>query len=217
MKLGLGHHHTVQVGLGSRPIRDLFGVQSGMQRLSSPIGIFRCIPQSIFPFSSNVADRTDDCSVYLTDTFREVICHQEELLSVLVEHGDRELDLHRVKVALKERFIDGKGLISRNSRQNRHNRRYLLPNCYQRLQPSTKWATGLAVRDQPKSLLQISLIGTALELLCIIGLGEKLAPSRNLFPCGKVRDVPKMTSDFGAMSLPSSRAPHNGAASQSQV
>jgi hypothetical protein len=56
-----------------------------MHRLSSPIDIFRCIPQSLFPFSSNVADRTDDCSAYLTDTFRQVISHQEELLSVLVE------------------------------------------------------------------------------------------------------------------------------------
>jgi hypothetical protein len=48
-------------------------------------------------FSSNVADRTDDCRAYLTDTFREVICHQEELMSALVEHGDRDLDLSVVQ------------------------------------------------------------------------------------------------------------------------
>jgi hypothetical protein len=33
-----------------------------------------------------------------TDTFREVIYRQEELVSALVEHGDQDLDLHRVKV-----------------------------------------------------------------------------------------------------------------------
>jgi hypothetical protein len=55
-----------------------------------------------------------------------------------------------VKVTLYKHFIDGKWLMSRKSRQNRHNRRYLLPNCYQLFERSTKWAIGLAVRDQPK-------------------------------------------------------------------
>ena len=59
------------------------------------------------------------------------------------------MDFHRVKVQLHTHFIDGKQLINRNDRQNPHNRRYLLPNCYQLL-TITKWAGGLAVRDQPE-------------------------------------------------------------------
>jgi hypothetical protein len=45
-----------------------------------------------------------------TDTFREVICHQEELMSAPVEHGDQDLDLHRVKVALYAHLLTAKGL-----------------------------------------------------------------------------------------------------------
>ena len=38
---------------------------------------------------------------------------------------------HRVKVAPNLQAIDSKVVISRKSRQNLFNRRYLLPNCYQ--------------------------------------------------------------------------------------
>jgi hypothetical protein len=39
-------------------------------------------------------------------------------------------DFHRVKVA-PWGGVDGKEIISRRSRQNRHNRRHLQPICYQ--------------------------------------------------------------------------------------
>ena len=43
-------------------------------------------------------------------------------------HGPSR-DLHCVKVARKSHFIDGKGLINRLNRQNRHYRRYLPRKC----------------------------------------------------------------------------------------
>ena len=49
-------------------------------------------------------------------------------MSALVEHGDQDLDLHRVKVALYGHFIDGKGFMSLMSRQNRHNRLFATNN-----------------------------------------------------------------------------------------
>src|SRR5579863_1658798 len=42
----------------------------------------------------------------------------------------RTCDFHRVKVPFQGHFIDGKGLKSRRSRQNRHNRRYLPQKCH---------------------------------------------------------------------------------------
>ncbi len=53
-----------------------------------------------------------------------------EVVDLIGRHEEtRTPDLYRVKVALRGRFIDGKRLISRSSRQNRHNRRYLPQKC----------------------------------------------------------------------------------------
>ena len=58
-----------------------------------------------------------------------------------------------MKVASAGCFVDGKGVTNRVSRQNRQNRRYLLPNCYQSYSQSMQWANGLNVQGQPKSPL----------------------------------------------------------------
>jgi hypothetical protein len=62
---------------------------------------------------------------------------------------DRTDDLFHAMECFKSQIIDGTGLMSRYSRQNRHNRRYLLPKC---CQICNQWATGLIVWDQPKFL-----------------------------------------------------------------
>jgi hypothetical protein len=72
---------------------------------------------------------------------------------------------------LHTHFIDGKRLINRNDRKNRHNRRYLLPNCYQFL-TITKWADGLAVRDQPEFPSRSSSIGDRSVHILATVIGE---------------------------------------------
>ena len=62
---------------------------------------------------------------------------------------DRTDDLFHAMECFKSQIIDGTGLMSRYSRQNRHNRRYLLPKC---CQICNQWATGLIVWDRPKFL-----------------------------------------------------------------
>jgi hypothetical protein len=59
------------------------------------------------------------------------------------------LECHRVKVALYRHFIDGKGFISRMSRKNRHNWRYLPQKCHKIFQRSNQVGHGLAVAEQP--------------------------------------------------------------------
>ena len=55
--------------------------------------------------------------------------------SVLLSFGvGRWLDLHRVKVAVRQPVIDSKGVNSRRNRQNRNTRRNLLPNCHHNMQ-----------------------------------------------------------------------------------
>jgi hypothetical protein len=61
---------------------------------------------------------------------------------------ERLIQGHCVKVATVARFVDGKGVINRMSRQNWHNRRYLLPNF-----PTDQrsGASGLNVQVQPET------------------------------------------------------------------
>ena len=82
----------------------------------------------------------------------------------LAPSGDSNLRLPPCEVPFHAHFIDGKGLINRKSRQNRYSRRYLLPNCYQLFNPTTKWADGLAVRDQPSFPLDRAKGRTLLHL-----------------------------------------------------
>jgi len=65
----------------------------------------------------------------------------------MLKGTDRTDDLFHAMECFKSQIIDGIGLMSRYSRQNRYNRRYLLPKCSQICE---QWATGLIVWDQPK-------------------------------------------------------------------
>jgi hypothetical protein len=70
-------------------------------------------------------------------------------------------DLFHAMERIKPQIIDGTALTSRHSRQNRHNRRYLLPKCCQ-IQPAGHRADRV---DQPDSFIpgtsQLSLSNEA--------------------------------------------------------
>jgi hypothetical protein len=100
-----------------------------------------------------------------------------------------------VKVPLHTHFIDGKGLINRNDRQNRHNWRYLLPNCYQIL-TITEWADGLAVRDQPEFPSRPGSIGDRSVRILATVIGEA-----GVFLWPKAHSGPHIDSPHADMSV----------------